>query len=445
MSYNTEVAADSPIAWLKLNESAPSGAGSVLDYSTGGTYDGTPAGAITWSQVGPITDGTSNSGLFDGATGKVTIGSTITADLMLAANWTIELWYYPGISNAGTMFAAAADSTHRVAIQHFGGQLFTSSTVGGNKSSGALGTGQTVWHHVALRSDGTLYVDGVLRSGTAGSTLSSTVAATIGCRNSSTDFFNGRISNVALYTTQLSEARILAHHAAGVISQITDGRTFYWDFETNTPNVFPVGSDDTPFYDQSAALSSAQAYAGSQSLSVGGGTFRSCTFNNQTNQDRWARKTEGKVVCRMRYNGTATDFMIFQITGKDRSLIDDKNDAVVCRFTPTTVTFSHISENGANTKSVVATVSLAADTWHLIEARWRTASSPNLTLVINGTEYNATQTLGTMTVAALRHLLIGNDRNATPTGMWIDEFEVFGAYSVAASSNSGRNLLLGVG
>lgn len=394
------------------------------------SYHGTPTGSATWNSPGPITDGLSKSANFDGATGYVTLGSGLETALMTASNWTIELWCLPLRQNGGSLFGAAASASQRVSIEHFNNTFFTSSSVGGNKSSSQLGTttAETVWHHVVLRSDGALYVDGVAQVGVGSATLASTVAATIGVRNNALNFFQGRISHVALYTSLLSDTRIGVHFSKGVESKMLAGRNFYWDFETDFPNVFPAGSDDIVFYDQLAALSNAQAFAGTQSLSVGGGTFRSAQFNNQTNQERWAGRAEGKVRCRFRYNGTLPDTMIFQLTGKDRTGRNDTNDALSCRVTTTAVTLNHISEGGANTKSLAASISLAADTWHQLEARWRTTGSPNLSLTINGTEYTGIQTLGVMNCDAFHHLLIGNDRNSTPTGFWIDEFETFGTW-----------------
>lgn len=441
MSYDSEVLADSPIARYRLNDAAPVGAGSVVDSVA--SYEGTPNGAITWGQAGCLSDGTSNSARFNGTSGYVTLGSSLATDLMGAAAWTVELWFYgpaaaTGVASThtGTLFAAASDATHRVHIQYSNASIFTSSDVGGSKStnSGRIGS----WHHLVLTSAGSLYIDGVEHTNTSGAGLNSTVQATIGALNNATGFFGGRVSEVALYTTALSQARVVAHYTAAVARTITPGRTFYHDFEQDLPAVFPVGSDDTGQYDQTSSRSTAQAYAGSYSLSMGGGTFRSMTFDNPTDQNVWASGTEGKVKLRFRVATGTAPGMLFQLSGKSRHLSPAPaydNYSIKLLYSASTPFVSVVSVAGTATVVTHSGGALSADTWHEAILRWRsTAHSPNVSLTINGVETTGTSAnIGNFgAMGSWHHLLIGNDTSTNPTGFWIDEFETFGSWDGSA-------------
>lgn len=440
MGYYDEVLADSPICFWKLDEAAPSGAGSLNDSASGSPYDATPNGTITWNQPGPISDGNSRAGLMNGTTGYVTGGAALAAALMGATNWTIELWFYSSRANGGTIFAAS-NGTNSVRIEHFGLTIYTGSTAGGAKSSTVASRITGNWHHLVLTSAGSLYIDGIEQAGTASSNGNSTVQVTAGARNDASDFFQGRISCVSLYTTALSGTRIVAHRNAGIARTLPAGRTFYWGFESDVPDVFPAGSDDTPSYDVGAARTNAQAFAGSNSLALGGGTFRSATFDNLTNQHQWASPAQGRIQCRWRYNGSApASMMLFQITGKDRAFIDDTNDSVQMLVVATAgvVTSARVnykSSNGTVTTQLDVTRTCAADTWHEAEVRWRSGSSPFLFVRINATSATGTSAFGAVACSTWHHLLIGNDIAETPTGLWIDEFETFGSYDGVDSAN----------
>jgi hypothetical protein len=85
----------------------------------------------------------------------------------------------------------------------------------------------TSWHHVAATKSGNgttagstvLYIDGVDVTGTIAAHTGLTSSASflnVGRRLSGLDeFFNGSLDEVAIYPTQLSAARILAHYTAG--------------------------------------------------------------------------------------------------------------------------------------------------------------------------------------------------------------------------------------
>ncbi len=436
MGYYDEVAADNPIAFWKLDEAAPSGAGSLNDSASGSLYDATPNGTATWNQAGPLSDGNGRSARLDGSSGYVSGGTSVAAALMASA-WTVELWFYAERTNGGTIFAAS-DGTRHVRVEHYGAILYSSSTPGGNKSSQTV-TGN--WHHLVITSAGDLYLDGVAQVGTSNSNLNATVQVTVGARNNASDFFGGRVSCVSLYTSVLSSTRVTAHRNAGIARTLPAGRTFYWGFESDVPDVFPAGSDDTPSYDVGSSRTTAQAFAGANSLSLGGGTFRSATFDNLTDQHQWCSPDQGRIQLRWRYTGSAPGtMMLCQITGKDRAGLNDTNDSVQLLVFASggSVTGGRIlykSSNGTVTTQVDITQACAADTWHEAEIRWRSGSSPYLYVRLNATTATGTSPFGSVVCSAWHHLLIGNDLSGSPTGLWIDEFETFGSYDGVEASN----------
>lgn len=427
--YFDAVLADSPYAYWRLSEAAPSGTGALLDSSGNGRHIDAPGSGITWNQAGMLAENSGKSAMLDG-TVALTGGATHASAVLGSANWTVEMWVYPRpfdvTTAAGYLFGAAADSTHRVGIQHFNNGLFTSSTVGGNKSSPSSVMPRAP-NHVVLTSAGDLYLNGVAQSGTSSAPLNSTNQLLIGALNNGSSYFTGRVGEVALYTTVLNSTRVAAHYSAAITWSPGNVRTFYWDMETQEANVFPPGTDSVAQLDSGATLSSAQAYAESQSISLGGGTFRSATFDNPTNQPKWASPTRGTIRGWFRWNGTfgASDAMITQITGKDRSLVDNTEDGVSIVFDGANAVMTYKYAGGASSVNLTTTVTIAADTWHEFEGKWDTEGTTTMSLRIDSTTNTTTTAIGAVNCTTFHHLIVGNDRNVNLTGLWLDEFEVF--------------------
>ncbi len=439
MGYNDEVLADSPLAFWKLDETSPSGAGSILDSAGVGPYHATPNGAITWAQPGPLSVA-SSAALMDGTSGYISAGAALASTLMQSAAWTIEFWYYYGtLGTSRCLFAAAHNASFRVAIDlGSSGNIFTSSSVGGNKSMTGGAIPITAWHHVVLTSAGDLYLDGVAQTGTSGSSLSSTNNLTIGARNDGTRFYNARISNVAIYQSALSSTRVAAHFAAGVARSPNPGLTFYHDFEQDAPAIYPPGSCTTPSNSDAFVIrDTAQFYAGARSLFVGGGTFQSSVYQNQTDQNVWAPLDNGKITCWFRTNGTLPgSVMIFQITGKDNSGINDTNDSLSFRVNADRSGGSLIWNTVTGTDVTLnITSSFAADTWVELIVQWRRDTSPYLSVTLNGVTATSATLPGAFTCTAFHQILIGNDLAANAPGLWIDEFRIFGSWDGADSAN----------
>ena len=84
-----------------------------------------------------------------------------------------------------------------------------------------LGIGRAVangaWHHVVATYDGTVmraYIDGAAATGSGVTTTINTVAGDHWIGTTGSDFFNGSIDEVALYTRALSAADVASHYQA---------------------------------------------------------------------------------------------------------------------------------------------------------------------------------------------------------------------------------------
>lgn len=218
MSYASEVLADSPLLYVRFEETA--GSTCANDGSLGG--NATAIGTFTRN----IATGLSglNIGIdFDGTSGGATYPDTAALDLV--GDMTYECWFnadalqvamlmskgQDGGGNTGYQLLMVSDGSLRVFIA--GSTILTS---GGSQY--AAGN----WYHLAAtRSSNTytIYINGSsVASGSSGATVTATAEKFgIGHQEqtgSATTFFNGKMDEVAVYNTPLSGARIAAHYAA---------------------------------------------------------------------------------------------------------------------------------------------------------------------------------------------------------------------------------------
>lgn len=220
--YATAVLANSPLAYYALAESS----GTVLTDSSGNARNGTYSGSPTLGAAGTITGNTAVS--FDGTDdyGIISYGSWMNS----SSAFTIEAWIRPssvtGIGNfldrdvlAGRVFQWRRNGTSLEIIYWIAG--------GGGPTSIACGTvAINTWYHCAVTWDGTnarSYLNKALITTSVGNgtifvpTLGSMViGGSQGGNNIGvyTQFFAGRIDEVAIYGSALSLAQISAHYDA---------------------------------------------------------------------------------------------------------------------------------------------------------------------------------------------------------------------------------------
>ncbi|NDD96778.1 MAG: hypothetical protein EBZ93_04670, partial [Actinobacteria bacterium] len=213
-SYLASVTTDSPTGFWRLNENA----GATTAVGSGSTALSGAATSVTFGATGPL----GTAATFNGTSSKIVVPDNTTWN---SPSITAEAWIKPGTQSAAfSTIIGRADTTtarnwHLDITQ--AGQLF--AYVAGTSVISASGLIQSnVWQHVAVTFDGNMiriYWNGTLvgSTATAGLDIASVPASiTIGARNTTaSNFYNGSISNAAVYSTALSAARIQNHVQSG--------------------------------------------------------------------------------------------------------------------------------------------------------------------------------------------------------------------------------------
>lgn len=218
MTYKSAVLADAPTAYWRLDE--PSG--TTAADSSGNAHTGTITGTVTLAQGGALQSDTNQAMVFDGTTGFISA---------TAFNWpttlTLEAWIrtrttalVPILSNrlvggAGSYLAVTAAGK----LQYLNSSGSPTTTVG----TTAIADG--VPHHVAVTVAGNavvLYVDGtqdVAATQTGNAAFNQALFLGKDLVSPAT-FFPDLLDDVAIYSTTLSAARILAHYNAALAKSL---------------------------------------------------------------------------------------------------------------------------------------------------------------------------------------------------------------------------------
>lgn len=241
MAYEDEVLADSPWLYWRLNDQT----GTQAVDSSGNSRDGTYVGGPTLAQAGAIASDPTNDSVSYDASNDYTVNEDTPDQFFNSSAATVEVWYeYSGTPPAsdaliagcwnqgGTVFDKdlVLDSSGRVRFTTFDGSARETSV------SPALSAG---WHHIVgtvpAGAGGTsrCYVDGVevgTFSPQNGSYNTYNVDANVHIAGTTTRDIQlaGKRDEFAIYTTELSAARILAHYeaAAAVAAGIEYKRFF---------------------------------------------------------------------------------------------------------------------------------------------------------------------------------------------------------------------------
>ena len=228
--YTRDVAQDAPGAYWPLNETTGT---SALDYSGGG-HPGTNIGGITLGAAGPRPptyagfDAGKTAYQFDGTSGYVDCGTG--PSLSGTNDFTLEAWINTTSTASGQILQQrdtnGFNGEYQFAVNGDGTVYFT--VYGGgyqfNNFSSLTKVNDGRWHHVAAVRAGTLgtiYIDGAEAASATSTTiapLDPTIKTFIGAdvRDSST-YFNGLISDVAIYPVALSSSRIGLHAYNGLL------------------------------------------------------------------------------------------------------------------------------------------------------------------------------------------------------------------------------------
>ena len=217
MSYTSEVEADNPNVWTRMEEAS----GNLADSADNpNTYN--PAGSPTYQITGPITSESPNFGIqFNGSTNFACTDSSVFD--FGDGPFSLEMWVKRGASqgtvqtlmvqNAYWQMAFLSDNT--ICLASEGVAVIVASTI--------TITDTTTWHHIVMTKNGStsadckIFIDGVDRTGTfTNSTIANRTASAIMGGGVSGEFLtNGhQLAQQALYPSVLTEARVLAHYQA---------------------------------------------------------------------------------------------------------------------------------------------------------------------------------------------------------------------------------------
>jgi hypothetical protein len=221
-SYSTEVLADSPRWWLRLDESS----GNFIDEMA--SLVGTPSG-VTYGVSGH--DGSVTAASFDGVDDYVQLDLTSgTYRVPTNTAFTYECWAnIDSGETSGILVSQTISGTSfqpNLTIGLFGvpanevGIGFRSSSTD-YSASVAVSSIDTVWTHIVGVYDGSdliLYIDGAEADRAVGvptPTNNTSNIIQLGRRSTGANFTAMDLADVAAYPSALSATRILAHYNAG--------------------------------------------------------------------------------------------------------------------------------------------------------------------------------------------------------------------------------------
>jgi hypothetical protein len=212
--YRAFIVADGPVSYWRLGEASGTTAVDVM-----GTRNGAYAGTYTLGASGALIADPDTAVDLDGVSGRVTVPHVAAYNITAAI--TIEAWMRPDaitltrwIMNKGTYYYMyILNSTIVFGVHTPAGYLFLQST---NITVGA-------WQHFVGTYNGTtlvLYRNGVniTQAAATGAIDQTAVALEIGSNNGASNFFDGKLDEVALYNKALTAAQALAHYQRGALT-----------------------------------------------------------------------------------------------------------------------------------------------------------------------------------------------------------------------------------
>jgi galactose oxidase len=223
-SYGQAVFNDGPAIYWPLEDTT----GSTAADASGNGDTGQYLGGITYGTPSPV-EGPSGTGVtLDGSSGQIVASQAVTDP----TTYSEEMWFRTTTTNGGVLMGFGSSPSGLSSQQdrqvwmsddgqlNFGVDIGSMVTV---SSSGTYNDGN--WHHVVATQgpDGMhLYVDGQLvGSNSTTEALSYVGYWRVGAENASgwpdqptSNYFQGTISDVAFYTTELTAGQVLAHYQA---------------------------------------------------------------------------------------------------------------------------------------------------------------------------------------------------------------------------------------
>ena len=234
-AYRKQIFLDHPVSYWRLNELHGS-----IAFDEMGIANGTYSTGITLGQTGALDGDSDYAADFDGVSGEVIMANTAT--LRITGSLTMEAWVYmdalPASGQTDTIISCSGDSTSESATENFLYFMGLWNNAGTHRlyylheySGGSneehfidyeLPTSEWV-HYVITRNDASkvinFYVNGVLVGiATYGNTAFSGTSGvvSIGNSNNASNFYTGKVDEVAIYDYELPQAQVVDHYLAGV-------------------------------------------------------------------------------------------------------------------------------------------------------------------------------------------------------------------------------------
>lgn len=207
MTYASEVLADSPILYLKLDEAS----GTVVDSSSSPrtiTKSGGPTQGVSGVSSNAIT--------FDGVDDYLSAASVSD---FAGSSFTFEAWFKSSTSTGTPTFIRRDGNGRANLLRLNAGKVEFYANNASNAITTSSGYADGQWHHAVGVRNGTstiLYVDGVsVATGTATSGAQGSTAVYVGAGGAGAELMTGTLDEVAIYPTALSATRVGVHYSEG--------------------------------------------------------------------------------------------------------------------------------------------------------------------------------------------------------------------------------------
>jgi hypothetical protein len=266
-SYDTEVLADQPLGFWRLNETSGTTARGLMSNFVDGTY----VGGVTLGTTGPMADGLT-SVLLNGSTGQVTLNQPAAASTLLFPQMTsttaisVEAWIK--LNGAGGSLRNIVGTNvdgYSLAVTSTGKATFRiqrNSTGTVAAATSLFNVDDNVWHHLVGHYDGstlTVWVDGASQITSVSDVIKYTGSTTayVGGPSLGSVRWNGQVADVAIYD-QVISSRVQTHYNAGIGIVGTDATpalaTRHYDLRSfvNTNTNVPYTMNDLNYWNASS-------------------------------------------------------------------------------------------------------------------------------------------------------------------------------------------------
>lgn len=212
MSYSSQVIADGPALYWKLDEKAGSTAADSSGHGITGTYV-----AATLGQAALLVGDSAPSSIsFPTATVDLTSAGVDTS----SGDWSIEVWLKPSSVAALAAIIGADFQGYALGMASGGAVRVSVSGVDDDTGSTITMTAGSVYHVVVTFVDATSTIQYWLNATDAGShtyATAPTAATKTATSSNSTVFpYSGQLEALAIYSRKLSAAEVANHYSLGL-------------------------------------------------------------------------------------------------------------------------------------------------------------------------------------------------------------------------------------